>query len=69
MPEVTQELTALSPNGEVTVTLVSHPLPMTRGILATCCARLHDVPAAAQVGARQLAALDNPDRGAVGAGV
>ena len=35
LPEVTQELGLLSPNG-VRVTFVPHLVPMTRGILATC---------------------------------
>ena len=36
LPEVTQELSALSANGEPRVTFVPHLAPMTRGILATC---------------------------------
>jgi len=35
LPEVTQELTALSANG-LRVTFVPHLVPMTRGILVTC---------------------------------
>jgi len=35
LPEVTQELQALNPNG-VRVTFVPHLVPMTRGILVTC---------------------------------
>jgi len=35
LPEVTQELAALSPNG-LRVSFVPHLVPMTRGILATC---------------------------------
>ncbi|MEE8363744.1 MAG: N-acetyl-gamma-glutamyl-phosphate reductase [Dehalococcoidia bacterium] len=39
-PEMTQELSALSPNGLIDVTFVPHLVPMTRGILGTCYARL-----------------------------
>jgi N-acetyl-gamma-glutamyl-phosphate reductase len=35
LPEVTQEVGALSPNG-LRITFVPHLVPMTRGILATC---------------------------------
>ena len=35
-PEMTQELSALSPDGAVAVTFVPHLVPMTRGILTTC---------------------------------
>jgi N-acetyl-gamma-glutamyl-phosphate reductase len=36
LPELKQELSKLSRNGEVNVTFVPHLIPMTRGILATC---------------------------------
>jgi len=36
LPEVLQELGARNPNGIPNVTFVSHLVPMTRGILATC---------------------------------
>ena len=40
MPEMSQELRALSKHGEVTVTFVPHLAPMTRGILGTHYATL-----------------------------
>lgn len=39
-PEIAQELTALRGDGEMRVTFVPHLVPMTRGIHATCYARL-----------------------------
>ena len=39
-PEMTQELSAVAPDGAVTVTFVPHLVPMTRGILGTCYATL-----------------------------
>jgi N-acetyl-gamma-glutamyl-phosphate reductase len=36
LPELTQELSKLSGEGEIRVTFVPHLIPMTRGILATC---------------------------------
>jgi N-acetyl-gamma-glutamyl-phosphate reductase len=36
LPELTQELSKLSRNGDLHVTFVPHLIPMTRGILATC---------------------------------
>ena len=41
-PEMTQELSALSSDGDVTVTFTPHLVPMTRGILGTCYARLNE---------------------------
>lgn len=40
LPEMTQELSALSSNGDVSVTFVPHLAPMTRGILGTHYAKL-----------------------------
>jgi N-acetyl-gamma-glutamyl-phosphate reductase len=40
-PEITQELGALAPDGAIPVTFVPHLVPMTRGILGTCYARLN----------------------------
>jgi N-acetyl-gamma-glutamyl-phosphate reductase len=40
MPEMTQELSAVSSNGDVSVTFVPHLAPMTRGILGTHYAKL-----------------------------
>jgi N-acetyl-gamma-glutamyl-phosphate reductase len=40
LPEITQELTALSSPKEVQVTFVPHVVPMTRGIESTCYARV-----------------------------
>ncbi len=42
MPEMAQELTAVSKRGEVDITFVPHLAPMTRGILGTHYARLTD---------------------------
>ncbi len=40
-PEMTQELSALTPNGDdIAVTFVPHLVPMTRGLLATCYANV-----------------------------
>ncbi len=40
LPEFDQELTAVSSIGKVQTTFVPHLVPMTRGILSTCYARL-----------------------------
>ncbi len=48
-PEISQELSALSSAGDVGVTFVPHLVPMTRGILGTCYARLDDGVDQAQV--------------------
>jgi len=40
LPEITQELAALESTGKLTVTFIPHVLPMTRGILSTCYARV-----------------------------
>lgn len=48
-PEMTQELSALSPLGEVSVTFVPHLLPMTRGILGTCYATLSSAHSQSEV--------------------
>jgi N-acetyl-gamma-glutamyl-phosphate reductase len=42
LPEFEQELTAVSSIGSVRCTFVPHLVPMTRGILSTCYARLKD---------------------------
>lgn len=42
LPEFTQELSAVSSIGEINCTFVPHLVPMTRGILSTCYARLRD---------------------------
>jgi N-acetyl-gamma-glutamyl-phosphate reductase len=39
-PEMLQELDNLCPSGNVSVTFVPHTVPMTRGILSTCYARV-----------------------------
>ncbi len=41
-PEMSQELSAVSSSGDVSVTFIPHLAPMTRGILGTCYARLED---------------------------
>lgn len=48
-PEMTQELSALSPHGEVSVTFVPHLVPMTRGILSTCYATLSSAHSQSEV--------------------
>ena len=40
LPEVVQELTKLNPSLSLSVTFVPHLVPMSRGILSTCYARL-----------------------------
>ena len=42
LPEFDQELTAVSSIGKVQCTFVPHLVPMTRGILSTCYARLKE---------------------------
>ena len=42
LPEITQELKAQNRELPLTVTFVPHLIPMTRGILSTCYARLAD---------------------------
>lgn len=49
LPEITQELGKLAPNQRLSVTFVPHLVPMTRGILTTCYARLRSGPAEAEV--------------------
>jgi N-acetyl-gamma-glutamyl-phosphate reductase len=42
LPEIEQELKALSPSFSPSITFVPHLVPMTRGILSTCYAKLAD---------------------------
>jgi N-acetyl-gamma-glutamyl-phosphate reductase len=42
LPEIEQELKALNPSFFPSITFVPHLVPMTRGILSTCYARLTD---------------------------
>ena len=42
LPEIEQELKALNPSSCSSITFVPHLVPMTRGILSTCYARLRD---------------------------
>jgi N-acetyl-gamma-glutamyl-phosphate reductase len=42
LPEIEQELKALSPSFSPSITFLPHLVPMTRGILSTCYARLKD---------------------------
>ena len=49
LPEMTQELSAVSRVGDVAVTFIPHLAPMTRGILGTHYARLKDGVTQAQV--------------------
>jgi len=42
LPEIEQELKALNPSISLSITFVPHLVPMTRGILSTCYARLRD---------------------------
>lgn len=43
LPEIVQELNALNPKVSVNATFVPHLIPMNRGILSTCYAKLADV--------------------------
>jgi N-acetyl-gamma-glutamyl-phosphate reductase len=43
LPEIVQELNALNPKLSLNVTFVPHLVPMNRGILSTCYAKLADV--------------------------
>ena len=51
LPEIVQELKKIGGSREVSVTFVPHLVPMTRGILATCYARLRDGNGLSGVGA------------------
>jgi N-acetyl-gamma-glutamyl-phosphate reductase len=42
LPEIEQELKTLNPSFSPSITFVPHLVPMTRGILSTCYARLKD---------------------------
>jgi N-acetyl-gamma-glutamyl-phosphate reductase len=42
LPEIEQELKTLNPSVSASITFVPHLVPMTRGILSTCYARLRD---------------------------
>ena len=42
LPEIEQELKALNPSISLSITFVPHLVPMTRGILSTCYARLRN---------------------------
>jgi len=42
LPEIEQELQALNPTFSFSITFVPHLVPMTRGILSTCYAKLTD---------------------------
>ena len=42
LPEIAQELSLLSSNGEVNLTFMPHLIPMTRGIFASCYAPLKE---------------------------
>ncbi len=42
LPEILQELVAVSRKEDLSLTFVPHLIPMTRGMLATCYARLKD---------------------------
>jgi N-acetyl-gamma-glutamyl-phosphate reductase len=42
LPEIEQELKALNPSVSPSITFVPHLVPMTRGILSTCYAKLAD---------------------------
>jgi len=42
LPEIEQELKALHPSFSPSITFVPHLVPMTRGILSTCYAKLND---------------------------
>ena len=42
LPEIEQELKALGPSASASITFVPHLVPMTRGILSTCYAKIAD---------------------------
>jgi len=42
LPEIIQELKAIDPTGDLKLTLLTHLIPMTRGILASCYAPLKE---------------------------
>ena len=42
LPEIEQELKTLNPSFSISITFVPHLVPMTRGILSTCYAKLTD---------------------------
>jgi N-acetyl-gamma-glutamyl-phosphate reductase len=42
LPEIEQELKTLNPSLSISITFVPHLVPMTRGILSTCYAKLTD---------------------------
>ena len=42
LPEITQELKAVSPSGDINVTMLTHLIPMNRGILTSCYAPLKE---------------------------
>ena len=52
LPEITQELGTVSSSGDVTVTLLTHLVPMSRGILTSCYAQLKESAIASGEGAR-----------------
>ncbi len=54
LPEMTQELGLLAEAPKPSITFVPHYVPMTRGILSTCYARLRDTSAAPEAARRQL---------------
>jgi N-acetyl-gamma-glutamyl-phosphate reductase len=42
LPEIEQELKSINPSFSISITFVPHLVPMTRGILSTCYAKLTD---------------------------
>ncbi|MBI2934108.1 MAG: N-acetyl-gamma-glutamyl-phosphate reductase [Chloroflexi bacterium] len=57
LPEISQELQAVRPAAPLSVTFLPHLIPMTRGILSTCYARLTARLPAGNAGKQQLLEL------------
>jgi len=54
LPEIEQELKTLNPSFSLSITFVPHLVPMTRGILSTCYAKLIDSGKMSDVSLKQL---------------
>ncbi|MGB6874311.1 MAG: N-acetyl-gamma-glutamyl-phosphate reductase [Dehalococcoidia bacterium] len=54
LPEIEQELKTLNPSFSLSITFVPHLVPMTRGILSTCYAKLTDSGKMSDVSLKQL---------------
>jgi N-acetyl-gamma-glutamyl-phosphate reductase len=54
LPEIEQELKTLNPSFSLSITFVPHLVPMTRGILSTCYAKLTDSGKLSDTSVKQL---------------